>query len=95
MLQDDDSYLEDDGDDIITLPTEGTEFMSNVEDIASSKTHTVTFVIDGPRYVTYVEDGGQAVPPFQPGLNSSGAPFIGWDCSLSNVTSDMTVNAMY
>ena len=97
---DDDSSLEDDmsGDSSFDAPQDiydDSEFMPTVETIAKSNTHTVTFVIDGQRYQTTVEDGGQAVPPFSPGANSMGSPFLGWDQSLSNITADVTINAMY
>lgn len=57
--------------------------------------HTVTFIIDNEFYTVMVEDGGTAVPPFQPITNSYGAAFLMWDRDLTNITSDVTITAYY
>lgn len=57
-----------------------------------NQAHTVTFVIGGQSYPVQVEHGGTAVPPYIP-ENSTG--FIGWDKSLSNITADTTVTALF
>ena len=57
--------------------------------------HTVTFIIDNEFYTVMVEDGGTAVPPFQPITNSYGAEFLMWDRDLTNITSDVTITAYY
>lgn len=61
----------------------------------ASTSHIVTFVIDGIPYPVIVNDGENAVPPIIPTVNSAGQQFIGWDNLFSNVTRDITVNAMY
>lgn len=61
----------------------------------SGSFHTVTFIIDNEFYTVMVEDGGTAVPPFQPITNSYGAPFLMWDRDLTNITSDVTITAYY
>ncbi len=57
--------------------------------------HTVTFFIDGEMYNVMVEDGGTAVPPFQPITNSNGNSFICWDRELSNIRQDTVIIAYY
>lgn len=61
----------------------------------SGSFHTVTFIIDNEFYTVMVEDGGTAVPPFQPITNSYGAQFLMWDRDLTNITSDVTITAYY
>lgn len=61
----------------------------------SGSFHTVTFIIDNEFYTVMVEDGGTAVPPFQPITNSYGAPFLMWDRDLTNITGDVTITAYY
>lgn len=62
---------------------------------ASDNYHTVTFIIDNQFYSVRVEDGGTAVPPFHPLTDSGGTPFLYWDRSLDNITSDVTITAIY
>ncbi len=57
--------------------------------------HTVTFIIDGEFYSVMVEDGGTAEPPFWPVTDAFGNPFLYWDRSLENITSDVTITAYY
>ncbi|MBQ5319472.1 MAG: hypothetical protein J6K17_10280 [Oscillospiraceae bacterium] len=57
--------------------------------------HTVTFIIDNEFYTVHVADGGTAEPPFWPMTNSLGVPFLCWDRSLDNITSDVTITAYY
>ncbi len=80
---DDDESLEDDDDS-----------WNDTEPLAA-RTHTVIFMVDGQRYTVSVADGGQAVPPVTPTQNDQGLPFLGWDQVLTDVHSDMTVNAMF
>lgn len=61
----------------------------------SGNFHTVTFIIDNEFYTVMVEDGGTAVPPFQPITNSYGAQFLMWDRELTNITSDVIITAYY
>ncbi len=62
---------------------------------ADDNYHTVTFIIDGEFYTVHVPDGETATPPFWPITNSAGGRFIGWDKSLENITSDVTITAYY
>lgn len=57
--------------------------------------HTVTFIIDNEFYTVMVEHGKTAEPPFWPVTNAAGAPFLYWDKSLENITSDVTITAYY
>lgn len=58
-------------------------------------TYTVVFVIEGVQYPTKVKNGETAIAPFIPTTNSSGQTFIGWDKGITNITSDMTVTAIF
>ncbi len=62
---------------------------------ANDNYHTVTFIIDNEFYSVKVADGETATPPFWPVSDSSGNMFIGWDHSLDNITSDVTITAIY
>ncbi len=55
----------------------------------------VTFNIDGRIFTQKVEYGGTAVPPFIPEVNSNGELFSGWSRSLENITSDVTIEALF
>lgn len=57
--------------------------------------YIVTFVVDGLYYPITVKHGQTAVPPVMPTYDSSGNAFLRWDKELTNVTSNMTVNAVY
>lgn len=56
---------------------------------------SVTFIVDGVRYYTTVSYGGTAAAPVAPNTNSEGAEFVGWDKSLSNITGDTTITAIF
>ncbi|MBQ4105007.1 MAG: InlB B-repeat-containing protein [Clostridia bacterium] len=57
--------------------------------------HTVTFVDwDGTETEVTVQDGGSATAP-TPKDNKVGYHFVRWDKDFSNVTGDLTVNAVY
>lgn len=62
---------------------------------AADDYHTVTFIIDGQFYSVKVADGETAEPPFWPITDSNGNRFIGWDKSLENITSDVTITAYF
>lgn len=57
--------------------------------------YTVTFMVGGIPYPTIVEAGGNAIAPVTPTVDANGNEFIGWDKSLLNITSDMTITAMF
>ena len=62
---------------------------------ATGEYHTVTFIIDGQFYTVMTADGETAEPPFWPITDSNGNRFIGWDKSLENIKSDVTITAYY
>lgn len=66
--------------------------------------HTVTFNLDGGNWegggsiIQRIENGGSAIAPVvsgKPGGGEGHIPFTGWDRSFTNVTSDITVKALY
>lgn len=57
------------------------------------KTYTVTFDIDGMRTSQEVEEGGNVVFPENP--TKTGYLFTGWDNGGTNITSDITINALF
>jgi|GEM_PF-3959749 len=65
------------------------------EEAISVKTWTVKFIdIDGTVLKTQiVEDGGDATPPAI--KSKKGYKFLGWNAYYTNVTSDVTVSAVY
>ena len=62
---------------------------------AESDYHIVTFIIDGQFHTVRTADGATAEPPYWPITDSNGNRFIGWDKSLDNITSDITITAIY
>ncbi|MBQ5331267.1 MAG: hypothetical protein J6F31_08465 [Oscillospiraceae bacterium] len=86
--------LEDDFDEFGSDEVDIIE-MSPIQPEVQGKNYQVTFIIDGKYYYTTVPEGGQAIPPVSPTENSDGLPFLGWDQSLTNINSDLTVNAMF
>lgn len=57
--------------------------------------HTVTFIIEEEFYPVMVEDGGTAVPPFQPITDKHGNKFLYWDTPLDNIRGDVWITAYY
>lgn len=55
----------------------------------------VTFNIDGRIFTQKVPYGGTAEPPFTPETNYKGEYFTGWSRSLENITSDVTIDALF
>lgn len=55
----------------------------------------VTFNIDGRIFTQKVPYGGTAEPPYTPETNFNGEYFTGWSRSLENITSDVTIDALY
>lgn len=62
---------------------------------AESDYHVVTFIIDGQFYTVRTADGATAEPPFWPLTDSNGNRFLGWDKGIENITSDITITALY
>ncbi|MCI5751140.1 MAG: InlB B-repeat-containing protein [Oscillospiraceae bacterium] len=66
-----------------------------IYEAAAKKTYTVTFIVDGVTYTQTVEEGSAATAPSAPATNSEGKTFLGWDQDYSNITSDITIVAVY
>lgn len=67
----------------------------SVSDTVEPESCNVTFIVDGVKYFTTVNYGGTAAAPVTPGADSQGRSFIGWDKSLSNITGDTTITAVF
>lgn len=68
---------------------------SSVSEASEPISCNVTFVVDGIKYFTTVNYGGTAAAPVTPGADSQGRSFVGWDRSLSNITGDTTITAVF
>ena len=60
-----------------------------------STTCNVKFIISGVEYNQVVERGGTAIPPFTPSTDINGNTFLKWDKSLTNITSDTVITAIF
>ncbi|MDD2505195.1 MAG: InlB B-repeat-containing protein, partial [Bacilli bacterium] len=67
------------------------------EELAEITTHTVTFLVDGEEISTQeIVNGATASEPSETVIpKKEKQVFIGWDKSFDNVTSDLTINAIY
>ncbi len=57
--------------------------------------HTVTFIVENDSFTVEVEHGGDALPTYIPTSDSKGNAFLRWDKSLSNITMDTTITAVF
>ena len=63
--------------------------------ILEKKTLKVTFVVESSSFIVDVNYGDTAYPPYIPTEDSNGNPFTGWDKSVSGITADTTITALF
>lgn len=74
----------------ITEPVTITAILEKEDNVVN-----VTFMINGLPYYNTIERGGTAVPPITPTVDVNGRVFTGWDKSLTNITEDTIITAIY
>jgi hypothetical protein len=82
-------------DRIITAIFEPDESYVTTVNPPQNEFYTVTFIIDEMAYPSPVMRGANAVPPYIPTYDRAGNVFLEWDKPLNNITSDVTITAIF